>query len=468
MRRFLDNFLVVATGRWIVSLASVIACLPFILFFSLERESSLGLKNFSLQLMAVTAGVLVSLLYIFIVQGTLINSRKEKTQHIMLCLFVWFSTGCVEGVVTDLYANYVLNSESQMLERVLYSFLTTGLILSLAAYWFGNIDKIRNENNALLVLDGLLSIDNSQLNKSQIESKYLAIHNLHDTLLPKVTQIKDLAMDLKKLAASKQIAESFNELEKKSEDLYRKLESKLNSIEKSQESHNIKPKNHVGPADFISGIFPREISIGTSFVFLFLGAVISQSSRNGLPGAIVGLISSIIIVLVILLLHKIGSAKNILDKNWFIAFVFLNIFIVQYLYADLFQIRLFQLENPYLPVYSAFKTLGGVYIASLVTTMLNMQNNFYSFLSSENIAKIEKIQKLNESNEELEKLTVSTIFGVVQGKISGVIMALNVLSENNGFITANKDLPKFIDETKSLINDAIWEIQNIQLKELSR
>ena len=89
-------------------------------------------------------------------------------------------------------------------------------------------------------------------------------------------------------------------------------------------------------------------------------------------------------------------------------------------------------------------------------------------MSSESAIRRTQIESMSESNEELQYLTASTSFGSIQGQISGVIMALNVLTENDGIPTSKRNLSRFIADTNSLLGDAIYEIEHIGTREYSR
>jgi hypothetical protein len=467
VRQSLENFTLVVTGRWVVSLPSVTACLPFIFFFALERENGLDLGSFANQLMAVSAGVLVALLYLYFAQAIFLSTRRSRKQSLSISLFVWFSTGYIQGVVTDLYAHQVLNANSHAVTRLWSSFFTTGLSLALAAYWFGTINKIRNENSALKQLDQLLNVDSRELSATQIVAKDSARNHLKDALLPKISQMQDLALELKDSAPSATTQTTFDEIESQARNLYIEMESILQQIEKTELPDSDNRRIDLTQIKLMSGIFPKEISVTTSFIFLLLGAIISQGTRNGYMGALVGILSSLLIFLTLYILNISRLQITLLQRAWFTPVAYLTIFVVQYSYASLFQNGLFNLVNPYPPLYSSFKTLSGVYLASLVTTLFNIQNSYYSKLTSENLMIRSNLEGLSKSTYDLNELSESTVFGTINGKISGAIMALNMLKEDMTLSSTNQDLLQFLQRTKSLVSDSLREVRQIELKERS-
>ena len=465
MKASFQNFVTAATGRWAISLPSVTTCLPFCYFFSLERESSFGSGSLGTHLMIVSAGQLTSVLYIFIAQAVLLSSRKERKQNLLICIFVWFIAGLVEGIVSDLYAYYVLNNESYLLNRATNSFFTTGLALGLVAYWFGTLNKVRVERDALQALENLLAIDTSQLNEDQLNTRKLAIETLQGTLLPRVLQLQDLTSGLQQYGSSESLTAALRELDLQAQELLKNLKSNLSLLSNSTALLSSNVRDKFSTVKLMSGPFPRDLSAGISFVLLTLGALIGQSSRNGLFGSLVGILSSVIISALLFLLINLGKRVNLLRTGWFNFASFLAIYIVQYFFALITQTTL---DNPYAPWYSASKVVCGVYLASMISTLVNEQRTSRAKLVSDGAIHRAQIARISSSNEKMQELTTSTVFGVIQGQISGVIMALNVLTDNRGLATSKRDLSKFVEDTNLLLGQAIREIQQVGLKVHSR
>jgi hypothetical protein len=465
VKAFYINFVNVATGRWAISLPSVTTALPFCFFFALEREGSLDTGSLGTHLMIVSAGQLTSVLYIFIAQAVLLSSRNERKQNLFICIFVWFSAGLVAGIVSDLYAYYVLNGESYLLNRVTSSLFTTGLALGLVAYWFGTLHKVRVERDALEALENLLAVDTSKLNEDQLNARTSAIETLKGTLLPRVLQLQNLTSGLQQYGSSESLTAALRELDLQAQELLNSLKSNLSLLGNSSSILNATARDKFSTVKLMSGPFPRELSVGTSFILLSLGALIGQSSRNGLLGSFVGILSSLLISTLLFLLISLGKRVNLLRTGWFNFASFLAVYIVQYLFALSTQAAL---ENPYAPWYSSLKVICGVYLASMISTLLREQRTSLAKLGSDGAIRRAQIARMSTSNENIKELTTSTVFGVIQGQISGVIMALNVLTDNRGLATSKRDLSKFIEDTNLLLGQAIQEIQQVGLKVHSR
>ena len=233
MKIFFSSFINVTTGRWAISLPSVAASLPFCFFFALERESALGSGSFGVQLMIVSAGQLVSLLYLFITQGVLLSSRKNHKQNLFLCIFVWASAGVVAGLISDLYAYYALNLDSHLITRLSNSAATTGFCLALVAYWFGTLHKIRVEKEALRFLEEFLVEDSTRLNENQRVSREIAIESLQETLLPRAVQLQKLTSGLQRDSSSESLTLALRDLDLRAQELLQSVKSNVTTISNS-------------------------------------------------------------------------------------------------------------------------------------------------------------------------------------------------------------------------------------------
>jgi hypothetical protein len=465
MKIFFSSFISVTTGRWAISLPSVAASLPFCFFFALERESALGSGSFGVQLMIVSAGQLVSLLYLFITQGVLLSSRKKHRQNLFLCIFVWASAGVVAGLISDLYAYYALNLDSYLITRLSNSAATTGFCLALVAYWFGTLHKIRVEKEALRFLEEFLVEDSTRLDENQRVSREIAIESLQETLLPRAVQLQKLTSGLQRDSSSESLTLALRDLDLRAQELLQSVKSNVTTISNSSSFPEDLPQEKVSPAKLMSGLFPRNLSVSASLILLTLGAVVAQGTRNGLAGVLVGILSSIIITALLFILSKFGQRINSHQTKWFNSMAFLAVICAQYIYASNVQN---ELANPYETWYSVFKTFCGVYLASLISTLASEQGKYVARLGEESAIRRAQVEHVSSSHEKIDQMTSSTIFGALQGQISGVIMALNVFTDNRETTSSKRDFTKFIKDANSLLEDAISELQQVGIKANSR
>jgi hypothetical protein len=249
-------------------------------------------------------------------------------------------------------------------------------------------------------------------------------------------QLQNLTSGLQQYGSSESLTAALRELDLQAQELLNSLKSNLSLLGNSSSILNATARDKFSTVKLMSGPFPRELSVGTSFILLSLGALIGQSSRNGLLGSFVGILSSLLISTLLFLLISLGKRVNLLRTGWFNFASFLAVYIVQYLFA--------------------------------LSTLLREQRTSLAKLGSDGAIRRAQIARMSTSNENIKELTTSTVFGVIQGQISGVIMALNVLTDNRGLATSKRDLSKFIEDTNMLLGQAIQEIQQVGLKVHSR
>jgi hypothetical protein len=107
---------------------------------------------------------------------------------------------------------------------------------------------------------------------------------------------------------------------------------------------------------------------------------------------------------------------------------YVGAFVLQAVYSVI-QPKLFLvLDNPFAPWYAAIKTTYGLYISSLIASMLVLvQGSFKKLIESG--AQLEKnVKILHLQNLTLEQSITESQYGTLQGKISGVSMALHLMS----------------------------------------
>jgi hypothetical protein len=107
---------------------------------------------------------------------------------------------------------------------------------------------------------------------------------------------------------------------------------------------------------------------------------------------------------------------------------YIGAFVLQAVFNVIQPKLLLVLDNPYAPWYSAIKTTYGLYIASVIASMLVLvQGSFKNLIESG--TQLEKnVEILHLQNLALEQSITESQFGTLQGKISGVSMALHLMS----------------------------------------
>ena len=445
---------------------SMLLYLPISFLFALEREFALAPVNFGDQLKIVLAGELTSFLFLHISSLTLLRNRKTREQHLLLCLFVWAMTGVIRGFFAEFYAASILNLESFTTLRILTSALFSTLGLGFAAYAFGSIYEIETKKAALRSLSGFISTDSSNLNAEQVAMKEEAIITLQQTLIPKVIQLQRLTTGLKKFELSQPLALALFSLEEQAHRLAYQMRVNLDNLESLPS-----PRSGVASRIFSSTpvafkLSPSIFSVKLSFLFLTFGGAIVQIGRNSISGVLCAILSSIIIGISLVLFDSISKRAKISQKSFIFAFAYLSIFALQYLYASELVPRIFDLIQPFDPLYSAARVIFAIYLASLFLSFLETDSLLLQSMSIESTNSREILNLKSSKNEMLEAVNMTTNQGALQGHISGVILALNLLSKDEDTHVFGKDPSGIINNANTLLSNAIAEIQNLSIREL--
>jgi hypothetical protein len=211
---------------------------------------------------------------------------------------------------------------------------------------------------------------------------------------------------------------------------------------------------------------PSIFSVKLSFLFLTFGGAIVQFGRNSISGVLCAILSSIIIGISLVLFDSISKRAKISQKSFIFAFAYLSIFALQYLYASELVPRIFDLIQPFDPLYSAARVIFAIYLASLFLSFLETDSLLLQSMSIESTNSREILNLKSSKNEMLEAVNMTTNQGALQGHISGVILALNLLSKDEDTHVFGKDPSGIINNANTLLSNAIAEIQNLSIREL--
>ena len=445
---------------------SMLLYLPISFIFALEREFALAPGNFSDQLKIVLAGELTSFLFLHISSLTLLRNRKIKQQSLILCFFVWATTGVIRGFFAEFYATSILGFDSHAALRILVSVLFSTLGLALAAYSFGSIYELETKKAALRSLNGFISSENIGLNAEQIAKKEEAIITLQQRLIPKVIQLQRLTAGLKKYELSQPLALALFSLEEQAHRLVYQMRVNLDNLESIPN-----PRSGVVSRIFSSSrttlnFWPNLISVKLSFSVLLIGGVVVQFGRNTIIGALCSILGSVISVVTLLVFDRISKRTVISRRSLVVASAFLSVYVFHYLYSSRIVPALFDLAQPLDPWYSATKVTLGAYLASLFLSFLKADSLLLKTMSNESTNSRVILDLKSSKNELLDVVNTTTNQGELQGHISGVIMALNLLTKDEDTFLSSKDPSGIINNANTLLSNAIAEIQNLSVKDL--
>ena len=426
MKFALQRFRYAATGRWAVSIRTYTPIvMPFGFLTSIEREQSFNRTSITQAVVIAVGGELVCALYIFIMQTALLENRYQRLQPLWRCLIVWFGAGFVRGFFTACNANWNFGYEFDFLNRIFPSMTYTGLAMALVAFFFGSIERKRIEIKALNSLDQILQTDQENLFKAEERQKVVAQQVFQSQILPQINSLQDGINELLKDPQNQADSRSLKTLYEQSVAVANSLQSQKGNL-KNQQSINPKSDNDQNPYSYWSALLPRTLSVRITFITLLLGSFSGQYSRNGIEGVKAGFVGAVIVTAYIFPLAQIIK-RNMRFKSvaYFLGYV--GAFVLQAVYNVIQPKLLLVLDNPYAPWYSAIKTTYGLYIASVIASMLVLvQGSFKNLIESG--AQLEKnVEILHLQNLALEQSITESQFGTLQGKISGVSMALHLM-----------------------------------------
>ena len=427
MKSALLRFRYAATGRWAVSIRTYTPIvMPFGFLTSIEREQSFNNTSITQAVVIAVGGELACALYLFVMQSVLVGNRYQRLQSLRRCLLLWFGAGFVRGVFTACNANWNFGYDYSFISRLIPSMIYTGVTMALVAFFFGSIERKRIEIRALNSLDQILQTDQSTLVETEKEQKLFAQQVFQNQILPQINSLQDGITELLK--------DSQNQTDSRNlKTLYEQSVAVANSLQSQKEKHqnqqvmNSQSDGNQNPYSYWSALLPRTLSVRITFITLLLGSFSGQYSRNGIEGVKAGFIGAVIVTAYIFPLAQIVK-RDMRFKSVAYFLGYTGAFVLQAVYNVIQPKLLLVLDNPYAPWYSAIKTTYGLYIASVIASMLVLvQGSFKNLIESG--AQLEKnVEILHLQNLALEQSITESQFGTLQGKISGVSMALHLMS----------------------------------------
>mgnify|MGYP006279372163 CR=1 FL=1 len=464
MNSYLQQFKYAATGRWAVSIRTYLLIFPFGYLVSVERELLLNQVSLSKAAGIALAGELASFLYLFLAQEIFLGRRREELQPVWRCFFVWITTGLVRGLSVCIYASWAFGYDFEALRRIPAATLYTVVVMALAAIYFGSIDRKRTELLALSSLDEILIQDRGKLEDSDSQRSADAIKVLERTLLP---QVKSLQLGIKsalEMDMDGQRADVLGKLHEQSIEINSALEVERKSLLESRNANSQTIDSNQG-FSYWSAIVPKIISVRLSALFYSLGVLSGQFQRNGFEGVLAGMLGLVPLMAVLIPLSQI--IKRVKRGRFMLfVFTFLSAFLAAYLYNLAQPLIGFKLDFPYQPWYSALKTTYGIYFASVIASLIVDVSGKHEEATNRGLATRESVDQLFFRSSELEKALYEGQYGALQGKISGVTMALHLIgSETMGSISPERKL-ELLGKANDLLGQSLDEIEQLKVRSL--
>jgi hypothetical protein len=429
--------------------------MPFGFLTSIEREQSFNNTSITQAVAIAVGGELACALYLFVMQRVLLGNRYQRLQSLRRCLLLWFGAGFVRAVFTACNANWNFGYDYSFISRLIPSMIYTGSAMALVAFFFGSIERKRVEIKALNSLDQILQTDQSTLVKTKKEQKFIAQQLFQNQILPQINSLQDGITNLLKNSQNQIDSSSLKTLYEQSVAVTNSLQYQKEKLRNQQVTNSQSDKNQ-NPYTYWSALLPRTLSVRITFISLLLGSFSGQFSRNGIEGVKAGFVGAVIVTAYIFPLAQIIK-RDMRFKSvaYFLGYV--GAFILQAVYNVIQPKLLIVLDNPYAPWYSAIKTTYGLYIASVIASMLVLvQGSFKNLIESG--AQLEKnVEHLHLQNLALEQSITESQFGTLQGKISGVSMALHLMSSME--VIDQKRKTELLSGASQLLSDSLKSLK---------
>lgn len=459
-----QHFKLVVTGRAAVSMPSMVLYLPVSFIFAFEREFALTPGSLNDQIKIVLAGEFTSFLFLHISALTLLRKRNNRSQNLYLCLLVWAMTGVIRGYFSEFYATSVLNYESNGTSRIFLSAIFSTLGLALAAYTFGCIYEVQIKKSVLRSLNKFLSVEGKSLNSDQIALKREAIVTLQETLIPKVIQLQTLSAGLKKVDTSALLAQSLQLLEERARHLSYQMRVNLDNVESIPNPRPNASSRKFNITKFPIAFWPHKLSVKLSIASLVIGGVILQYGRNSIPGVLSALLSALLVGTVLCIFDQILKRQTAIDSYLVLNFSYVAVFITQFLHSSRLMPQIYELEESFSPWYSAIKVTLVVFMASFFLSFIETDSEQLNEMSKEISSSRENLKVNSGTIEKLAMLNTITNQGVLQGKISGVILALNMIANDEDSKKLSVNPALVIKNATELLTESIAEIQNVSFR----
>ena len=459
MKDAFTRFRYASTGRWAVSIRTYSAIIfPFGFLTSIEREQLFNTIGIAQAATIAFAGEIAACLYIYILQATLLRGRYEQLQPLRRCAFVWVSAGVVRGFFTACYGFWVYGFALNFSSRIVPSTFYTAFAMMVAAFYFGSIERKRIEIQAMNSLGKVLSQEQKELSGIQKDLSAQFSEVLDKELLPQAEVLRDQISQALILQPQSENNHIFEELQIKGNELSSALEIQLKKFMGAKtNTESFKEQQF----SYWFALIPRTVSIRLTFILLFLGSASGQFPRNGIQGVLSGILATFIVVAYLLPFSFLFKRTNFSRVILLIA-SFGGVFLLQYFYVIMQSKVLTSLEHPFEPWYAGLKTMYGVYLASVIASLMIQIGYSHKGVVEGSLNLQKGIQSLTKNNSGLESSNFEARYGVLQGKITGVTIALHLLnSKSLGEISESRK-QELLFNANSLLTQSIASIKNLE------
>ena len=278
--------------------------------------------------------------------------------------------------------------------------------------------------------------------------------------MPKAQQLQEIANKLEKQDSIAN-RETLQTLRRQSEQLALSIEDERKSLIRNQFERD-KAHEYAGiRVTFFTGLFPKTISVRITMMVFIFGALAAQLPRNGLAGGKFAAIDGLVILIMLFIFSRVSRRLNGTPLILIYPIAYGAVFTWQFLLLKYQKEIGFDLMNPNQPIAGALKTLVNVYVPSVIASLITDSSRENEALTSANENIRARVKSLSKTTEQLKNKVVAARFGAIQGKISGVIMALQIMQDTVEPISEMTGSNKFLLQTIKLLDEAIFEIGNL-------
>jgi hypothetical protein len=463
VKEALESFKVASTGRWAVSIRTYVLTVPFAILMNVERENILNPGNVSRSIAICMAGELVSWLYLFIAQATLLKHRRVRQQRLSKCLFVWFSAGVVKSLGFVAYSIWVFDYEPDLAVRTILPTVFTGVSSAILAFYFGTIDKRRIENNALTALDAYLLEDKESLFSRDGKARLEAITTLKNSLEPEIERLQNIASGMNQEISEMKNRDALRKILRLASEIETRIDKEVMNLAEKPDGKYSNSQN-ADAKQIYFGLEPKVISVRLTAIAITLGMFAGQITRNGPRGVASGALGVVFLTLIVFILRRISKKLTASDLRKLIIISYPVVFIIQMVYVNNISPLFFDLTNPYMPWYSAMKTVYGYYLASVIAGLLIENTEKLSVARIAHTQLTEEISELNRDQILLNNHIMLTRFGTIKGKIAGVSMALNLMLDTSPGSEKLNTKNALLVNAIGLLSEANEEIERLDLE----
>jgi hypothetical protein len=206
---------------------------------------------------------------------------------------------------------------------------------------------------------------------------------------------------------------------------------------------------------------PRRISVRISFFVIALGAVTGQFPRNGIPGVAAGLTGTVIIGFGLFVLSRLYK-KAIVQSHALLRFFFFFLaFATQVLWTFAQPYVGFDLNDPYNPFYSGAKTIYGIYVASIIASLIVMNAEQKGIHFERNRKLLAEFERRTSEIEVSEERMLEIRYGTLLGKLGSVSLAMNLLETSEEIGQRSLDIEAVLGEASELLDESILILEGM-------